>query len=393
MSNQHYPPAYLRYLKARLLNLGRPSFWVTAILLSVFGLVGWEYLSDPEILTQKPNPAVDVSKVGESSLSTEDRAAIADVDNFPALTQDLGRVTVVAPLILPEENRNNQNNQNLFDDVIGKKPAVSNVSQSDANREIFDTKSTLTENNPFVVQADNLLRSGYSHSPLSGAKSFTNSAKEIDTNTSANSSGLALANQAKINRDSVNISPLADAINKSQYQNNSNFPVSQTVNIMGSNLEAGVKLTNQNSTNQTNIMGNAAYNAVNNEAQLPSPNSLPIQTLPNNNNLNPGTIYNQPTATNLSQNSYANFNNSQRLINGTPTTTAVTPAVTSAASNNISPYSPPSSIPGVVNTANPIMYGNYGVQQPTQLPQSRISLPRPTPGPYGGVQINGYTYP
>ncbi|BAY61016.1 hypothetical protein NIES22_10770 [Calothrix brevissima NIES-22] len=387
MSNQHYPPAYLRYLKARLLNLGKPSFWVTAILLSVFGLVGWEYLSDPEMLTQKPNPVADVSKVGESSLSTEDRDAIADVDNFPALTQDLGRVTVVPPLILPEENRKNQNNQNLFDDVVSQKPAVSNVSQSDATREIFDTKSTLIENNPFVVQADNLLRSGYSHSPLSGAKSLTNSSEEIGVNISANNSGLLLEPQAKINRDSVNINPLADAINKSQNQNNLNlnFPVSQPINIMGSNSEASVKLINPNSNSQTNIMGNAAYNAVNNGAKLPSTNSLPIQTLPNNNNFNPGRIYNQPTAT--------NFNNSQPLVNVTPTTTAVTPAVTSATSNNISPYSPPSSIPGVVNNSNPMLYGNYGVQQPTQLPQSRISLPRPTPGPYGGVQINGYTYP
>lgn len=384
MSNQHYPPAYLRYLKARLLNLGRPSFWVTAILLSVFGLVSWEYLSNPDELTQKQNPAVDVPTVSESSLSTEDRAAIADVDNLPALTQDLEPANLGAALSIPEDNSNSKNNPSIFDDVVSKQPATTNVTQPNSSLAIYDTKSTFLENNPFVVQADNLLRSGYSHSPLLGNKSLANSSEEIGTTKLSTNSGIELANKTARNKNTVNISPLEAAINQSQTQSisNLNSPSSQPTNIMGSNSEAGLTSINQSYSNPTNIMGNAAYNG----ASLPLTNSLSNQTLPNNTNLNSGKIYTQPTATNFTPNSYPNLDNSQPLPNGTP-------AVTSAVNNNISPYSVPSSIPGVVNSSTPTVYGNYGVQQSTQLPQSRISLPRPTPGAYGGVQINGYTYP
>ncbi|BAY20468.1 hypothetical protein NIES2100_02100 [Calothrix sp. NIES-2100] len=385
MSNLHYPPAYLRYLKARLLNLGRPSFWVTAIILSVLGLVTWEFLSDPDVFTQQQNQEANSPKVTESSLSIEDRAAIADIDNLPVLTQDIEQANLAAGLSIPEENSHAKNNQSLFDDVISQQPSATNVAKSNPSLGTVNGTSTFKDNNPFVVQADNLLRSGYSNSPLLDTKSSTNSSAEIETATTPIvNSGIGLANQSKKTQNSANISPLEAAINQSSNQNISDFntTVSSPTNIMGTSSDTGVASINQNSSNQTNIMGAASYNG----ATMPSTNSLPTQNVAPNNNLNTVTSYTQPTATN--QNSYPNFNNSQPLPNGIPATT-VTPTVTSAVSNNISPYSAPTSIPGVVNPSTPAVYGNYG----TQLPQSRISLPRPTPGLYGGVQINGYTYP
>ena len=389
MSNRHYPPAYLRYLKARLWNLGRPSFWVTAILLSALGLVTWELLSDPDVFTQNQNQEATSHKVAESSLSTEDRAAIADIDNLPVLTQDLEQAHLAATLSIPEENSNAKNKQSLFDDVISQQPSATNIAKSNPSLGVNST-STLKDNNPFVEKADNLLRSVYGDSPSLGTKSLTNSSEEIETATSPFNSVMGLTNQTKKAQNSVNISPSEATINQSYNQDFSNFNSQNysTTNIRGTSSDTGVTSINQNSSNPTNIMGTASYNG----ATIPSTNSLPTQTLAPNTNLNTGTTYTQPTATNLTQNSYPNFNNSQPLPNEIPATT-VTPPVTPAVSNNISPSSAPTSIPSVVNPPTPAVYGNYGVQQPTQLPQSRISLPRPTPGPYGGVQINGYTYP
>ncbi|MBD2354206.1 hypothetical protein H6G41_06130 [Tolypothrix sp. FACHB-123] len=384
MSNHHYPPAYLRYLKARLLNLGRPSFWLTAICLSIFGLITWEYLLDPDVFTQNQNQQANSPKVVDSSLSTEDRAAIADIDNLPALTQDLEQANLPAVLSIPKENLNDKKNQSLFDDVISQKSSATNVTKSNPSLGIFNSTSTFQNNNPFLVQADNLLRSGYSHSSLFGAKSSPNSSEGIENATTPVNSNPA--NKAK---NSVNISPLEAAINQAPKQNNPDFnsPVSSPKNIMGSSYDNGITSINQNSFNPINIMVTPSDNGI----KIPSTNSVPTQNLAPNNNLNTGINYPQPTATNLTQNAYPNFNNSQPLPNGIAAK-PVTQPVTSGVSN-ISPYSAPTSIPAVVNSSTPTVYGNYGVQQPTQLPQSRISLPRPTPGPYGGVQINGYTYP
>jgi hypothetical protein len=399
MPHRHYPPAYLRYLKARLWNLGRPSFWVTAIVLSVVGLVTWEFMSNPDVFTRKQNQETASPKVAESSLSAEDRAAVADIDNLPILIKDFEQATLAAALSIPEENSKANNSQSLFDEVISQQASATNVAKSNPGLGIVNPAPTLKQNNPFIVQADNLLqmRSGYSNNPLLAAKSLTASSKEMVTATTPFNQEIGLANQTTINQNPFTTSPLQSAINQSPNQNifGFNSTTSSPTNIMGTASSKEATSVNQNLSgfnspisSPSNIMGTASYNG----ATTPPTNGLPSETLPPNTNLNTGTSYTQPTATNLPQNSYTNFNNSQLLPNGIPAT-SVTPPITSAATTNISPYSTPTSIPGVVNPATPSVYGNYGVQQPTQLPQSKISLPRPTPGPYGGVQINGYTYP
>ncbi|OUL23166.1 hypothetical protein BV378_22090 [Nostoc sp. RF31YmG] len=391
MSNRDYPPAHLRYLKARLRNLGQPSFWVTAIFLSVLGLGMWEYLSNPDMFTQKQNQEVAAPKVAESSLSTEDRAAVADIDNLPVLIKDFEQANLAATLSLPEENSKAKNSQSLFDDVINQQPAATNVAKSNPSLGIVNGIAAPKQNNPFVVQADNLLRSGYSNSPLLGAKSLTTSSEETEGATSFNQE-IELANQNNKSQNSIVNSPLQSAINQSQNQNLSslNSLTSSPTNIMGTNSYSKVTSTSQNLSG----FNNPTFSPTSSTAATSTPpsNGLPSQTLPANPSLNTGPGYTQPTTTNLTQNPYTNFNNSQLLPNGVQATSVTSP-VTSAATTNISPYSTPTQIQGVVNPSTPTVYGNYGVQQPTQLPQSRNSLPRPTPGPYGGVQINGYTYP
>jgi hypothetical protein len=386
MPQRHYPPAYLRYLKARLSNLGRPSFWVTAIVLSVVGLVTWEFMSNPDLLTRQQKQETASPKVDDSSLSAEDRATVADIDNLPILIKDFEQATLAATLNIPEENSKANNNQSLFDEVINQQPSATNIAK------LNPTVPIIKENNPFIVQADNLLqmRSRYSNSPSLGAKSLTASMAETGTATTPFNQGTELTHQTNKSSHSLSISPLQDAINQSSNQNLSglNSLTSNPTNIIGVNTDKGAISINQNpsgvsnlSSSPSNMMGTTLNNGV---TTLPS-NQLPSQTLPPNTNLNTATGYTQPTATNFTQNSAINLNNSL------PATT-VTPPLSSPSNTNVSPYSVPAAIPGVSNST-PSVYGHYGVQQPVQYPQSRISLPRPTPGPYGGVQINGQTYP
>ncbi|MBD2340232.1 hypothetical protein H6G64_25015 [Calothrix sp. FACHB-156] len=361
MQKRNYPPPYLRYLKARLRNLSRPSFWGTAIFLAVFGIGMWQYLSNPDVFARNSQPEVASPKLADSSLSSEDRALVADIDNFPVLIKDYEQAILAATLTNPPEKSPAQNSPSIFEDVINKQPSTANEPKSNLGLPIVNDPAAPKANNPFVVQTENLLqmKSGYGGSHMLGAKSLTTPLEQTASATTPLNQGMELANQSNKIQNPATVSSLQTAINQSPTQNLSG------------------------AANPTNIMGTASYN---NATITPATSNIPSQPLPANTNLSTGTVYSQPTVTNLPQNSYSNFNNSQTLPNGIQTT-SVTPSVTSAATTNIAPYSTPSQIPNVVNNSTPSVYGNYGVQQ------SRMSLPRPTPGPYGGVQINGYTYP
>ncbi|MBW4560457.1 MAG: hypothetical protein KME32_04720 [Mojavia pulchra JT2-VF2] len=357
MPNRHYPPAYLRYLKARLWNLGRPGFWGTAIFLSVFGLGIWQYWSNPKIFTHKQNHEVASPNVAESSLSVEDRAIAADIDNLPILIKEFEQAALAASLSIPEENSQANKSQSLFQDVLSKQQSSGNDTKSNLGLGIVNTTSTPKENNLFVLQANNLLQmgSGYINGYLLDTKSLTAFSEPTATATTSFTQGVGLANQIGNSQNPATISPLQAALNQSPYPNFSGL--------------------NNATSSPTNIMGSASYGTA---TPTPPNNGLSSQTLPPN--------------TGLPQNSYTNFNNSQALPTGIQAA-PVTPPVTSAATTNITPYSLQTPSQGVLTPTTPAEYGNYWQQQPTQLPQSKPSLPRPTPGPYGGVQINGYTYP
>ncbi|BAZ00280.1 hypothetical protein NIES37_42690 [Tolypothrix tenuis PCC 7101] len=388
MQNRNYPPAYLRYLKARLRNLSRPSFWGTGVFLVVFGIGMWQYLSNPNVLAGKSQSEVASPTGSDSTLSTEDRAMVADIDNFPVLIKDYEQAILAATLSLPPEKSPDQNSPSLFEDVISKQSSTTNEAKSNPVLPTVNDTSAPKNNNPFVVQTENLLqmKSGYGGSHLLNAKSVTAPLEETASVTTPLNQGMALVNQSEKNQNPATISPLQTAINQAPTQNLSGYnnTASSSTNLMGTASYSNFTSTNQNlsgATNPTSMMGTSSNNNV-----TPVTSNIYSQPLPANNNLNTGTVYSQPIATNLPQNSYTNFNNSQTLTNGIQTT-SVTPSVTSTTTTNISPYSTPSQIPNVANNSTPSVYGNYGVQQ------SQISLPRPTPGPYGGVQINGYRYP
>ncbi|MFN6493243.1 hypothetical protein [Nostoc sp. DedQUE03] len=348
MPNRHYPPAYLRYLRARLWNLGRPSFWVTAIFLSVVGLVTWEYWSNPDIFVYKQKSQVASEKPVDSSLSDENRAIAADIDNLPALFNDFDEANLPLTANTPKEKTEAKNSKSLLEDVIKKQNSASDTKLNPGLGVNGNTSPALK--NPFVVQTDNLLRTGTLNSgdQFLGLKTLNTASEPTEEEQASSSLDIGLTNQTNKNQNSLSINPLQAELNQSTNQKLSSF----------------TKIT----PTQTNDLGQASEAGT---TLMPPINSLPSQNSLPNTGLTTGTGY-PSTGTNLPPNSYNNFNNGQVVPNVAPVPLPVTPI----APSNIAPYSSQSQ--SVVTPTNPVGYGNYGLQQPTQPSQPNYVLQQPT---------------
>ncbi|MBG1261820.1 hypothetical protein [Nostoc commune] len=385
MPNRHYPPAYLRYLKARLSNLGRPGFWGTAIFLSLVGLVTWEYWSNPDIFVYKQKSQVASQEPADSSLSEENRAIAADIDNLPVLFNDFEQATLPVTPNNPKENTEAKNSKNFLEDVINKQKSTTDTKLNPGLGVNGDTSPSLK--NPFVVQTENLLRAGMiDNNQFLGLKTLTKASEPTEKETSSNL-GIGFTNQTNKNQNSVSISPLQGALNQSTNQNFSSFNGTETqTNALGRASEPGTtlmppinSLPSQNSLPSAGLTTGTGYTSTGtNLQQNPYSNLNNGQVLPSN-GLNTGTGYTSP-ATNLPQNPYTNLNSGQVVPNVAP----VTPPVTSAAPSNIAPYSSQIPSQGVITPTNPVGYSNYGLQQPMQPPQSNYGnygLQQPTQPP------------
>ncbi|MCC5601139.1 hypothetical protein [Nostoc favosum] len=386
MPNRHYPPAYLRYLKARLWNLGRPGFWGTAIFLSVVGLVTWEYWSNPDIFVYKQKSQVASQEPADSSLSEENRAIAADIDNLPVLFNDFDQATLSVTPDNPKDNTEAKNSKNFLDDVINKQKSATDTKLNPGLGVNGDTSPGVK--NPFVVQTENLLRTGTidNNNQFLGLKTLTTASEPTEGETSS-SRGIGFTNQTKKNQNSVSISPLQAALNQSTNQKFSSFNGAATqTNALDRASEPGTtlmppinSLPSQNSLPSTGLTTGTGYTSTGtNLQQNPYSNLNNGQVVPSN-GLNTGTGYTS-TGTNLQQSPYSNLNSGQVVPNLAP----VTPPATSAAPYNIAPYSSQIPSQGVVSPTNPAGYGNYGLQQPTQPSQSNYGnygLQQPTQPP------------
>ncbi|MEH2084492.1 MAG: hypothetical protein V7K89_32345 [Nostoc sp.] len=391
MPNRHYPPAYLRYLKARLWNLGRPGFWGTAIFLSVVGLATWEYWSNPDIFVSKQKKPVVIEKSADSSLSEENKAIAADIDNLPVLFNDFDQATLSSTANGSEQKTEAKNSKGSLDDVSNKQKSANNTKLNPDLGVNGDTSPTFK--NPFVVQTDNLLRTGTvnSSNQFLGLKTLNTASEPIGGDQTSSSLGIGFPNQTNNNQNSLSTNPLQTQLNQSTNQKLSSFNgttaiqtnTSGQVSNPGTTLTPPINsLTSQNSLPSTGLTpgtGNTStgtnlpqnsYNNLNNGQVVPNNGLTTGTNLPQNayNNLNNGQVVPNnglTTGTNLPQNAYNNLNNGQVVPNVAP--------------SNIVPYSSQSQ--SVVTPTNPVGYGNYGLQQPTQPPQSiygNYGLQQPT---------------
>ncbi|MUG98331.1 hypothetical protein F7734_40915 [Scytonema sp. UIC 10036] len=209
MPQRHYPPAYLRYFKARLWNLARPGFWGTAIFLSVVGLVVKEYWVQPD-LTDRQENQVDADKSNDT-LTPEDKAIAADIDNLPLLVSDS------VPANLPKVKNPNQNpankNKTLLERLNSQNQSSASNNQSRSEDKSVNSASTNKIDNPFLTQTETLLK----FSNLQDASQPTSSQSAVGQTSLG--LGIGLNNGTDVRQNTTQENALQTALNKSTSQN------------------------------------------------------------------------------------------------------------------------------------------------------------------------------
>ncbi|GBE90885.1 hypothetical protein [Nostoc cycadae] len=382
MSNRHYPPAYLRYLKARLWNFSKPAFWVTAIFLSVLGLVIREYWSNPNAFTGKHNSEATTQKADNSSLSAEDKAIAADIDNLPVLYNDAEKATNPAIVSSPTDNSKSKKGKDFLQDVINKQKSAKET-KLNPSLGFSDGTSVSDGKNPFVAQTENLLQFGAQNS-----NQLLNSSSQPPGSAANPYATQVGINQAPNNPyNSINSSPTILAPSATQVSpSNINSATSTPNNTFGQTSYTGVpqNLSNINSTttNYNNNFGKTTSNSV--------PQGLPTSSqnyLPNNTSFNSSSGYTQPSVPSQPTNYYNGVNTVQPLTNQLPSINTTQP-VSSSVPTNTTSYSAPNPSAYVVTPAAPASYQNNRYFRGIQLP-SNTSVPGQTTG---GVQGNPYGY-
>ncbi|MBP5971367.1 hypothetical protein HW132_01110 [Brasilonema sp. CT11] len=430
MSRHHHPPAYLRYLKARLWYLARPSFWGTAIFLSVVGLGIKEYWANPDFLTQWQKNQVADNKPVNSSVSKEDSAITPDINNLPP-------VPYPAKNLASKQNTQAKNSKSLLEALNSNTQTSTSDSKLKLNVKDGDSTPVLELENPFLAQAQNLLQ----------FKNLPNGSNSLGVNALAPGLGTGLATQTTSNQNGVSESALQTALNqvkRDEYTNSNRttstkrnpFESSSLLSTENTSSQTVVPSTNfnTNTINPLNIgTGSTQPGAISGTSYI-QPGTTPgtAYPQPSFNNLQPqnlsgGTSYIQPGTANQLQtsipattypqpqlapvgipqtpsavpnsraillnqvinNKLNNINTAQPLSNVTQPTLTVPPSSNTLNAPN---YTPNQS--GVINNT-PVTsnnYGNVGSQQaPAPIPQYLAPSSTQIPGQYtGGGQINRY---
>lgn len=416
MSPRRYPPAYLRYLRARLSNLGRPAFWGTAIFLSVLGLGIREYWANPDFATfLQNNNRGATQKPVDLSLSDEERAIAADIDNLPVLISDSERA--IAPKTTDQDKSQVDKGKNFLDELISKQQQAANNAKSNS-AQINNNVPTPKLTNPFVTQAENLLQAGINNnSQLFGVNSSAPSSQPSPITGSFSNFGFSSANQTNNAQNPAPISALQTALDATnQKPLSSNNTTSNQTNALGRSLSNQNQSTttglnpNPNPINNTNTytqppVTNQQPNLYNNNS-LNQPITNQQLNYNNNNSFNPaaGTGYTQPIP-NQQPNLYNNSGNQAQgnqqpnlynnLTNVQPLPSVVTPTSVASPVTNAPSSSVQTPTQSYVQPINQAGYGNSNGNP--SLPQTQSSqsnlIPPLAPGQYGGVNINGKTYP
>ncbi|MFB2770985.1 hypothetical protein ACE1AT_17085 [Pelatocladus sp. BLCC-F211] len=361
MSGRRYRPTYLRFLKASLWNLARPSFWGTAIFLAVVGVAVKESWKQPDLFNFKQVKQAEVKKPVNSSLSEEDKAIAADIDNLPVLFYDFAHGNLPSTATNVKQNTKLDNSNSILES-LSKQKTIATDANSNSGLKLVNPASTPKLENPFVSQTENLLqfKNSQNNNHSLGLNSLTASSIQTDTTQTSTNVGMGLTNPINYKQNNAVVSPLQTALNQSTNQSlflENRITSSQTNSLL---------LPNQNLPSTTIVNGNAIA-PVNNTTNYSNQNFAPSGAKIPNQYPNPSTPSIQ-----------------------TPTS-AVT-SVTPTTSSNVAPYYTQTPSQSVVTSSNSSNVSS--LQQSSQLSQYNYSSPSQSSGFYtSDRQINGISYP
>lgn len=309
MKNRRYPSPYFRYLKARLWNLTRPGFWGTAIFLFIVGLVIREFWSRPDIFTKQSQPVATQTQAN-SSLSAEDKAVVADIDNLSVLNYDFEQSLQPTLNLVESSSKSKKGNKSALEEAISKKNTASDTK---LNSTVEGVKSSSVAKNPFITQANNLLQFAnvQNNNRFLGLNSLNQSSSQEDGTES--SSNLRLGDRR-------------NSFYGRNYQKNI------AVNSLEGTLNQSISNRNLSVSNNSNYLNSLQPSS--NQLFSPNPGSLPNSNFSslNPNSLNPNSL-NSNSVNSFGQQQQANQIYSQGYqsptslttegINSTPNTTGL----------------------------------------------------------------------
>ncbi|MDB9342735.1 hypothetical protein PN456_17095 [Nodularia spumigena CS-586/05] len=366
MPHHDYPPAYLRYFKAGLWNLAKPSFWGGAIVLSVIGLGIGEYWSNRKISTNQPKEEVTSLQSDNSALSPEDKAITANLDNLPGSFDVKPGNLAIIPNLPPAKSQDNDQD-NLLEEL--KKQLSEDSTASNPQIETFNSTSPPPGKNPFVLETEKLLQSGtfnVNSQPL-GISSLATSSPSTGTPATSPTEVNQTENSQNPNSISFSQTPVNPASNQS---------------LSGFNGEIANPINSLDKTAAGGVM------------QIPSNNGLPSQGVYPRTGLNAATGV-QPTVgvpNNLPPNSVNQVNSIEGLPSPVQPTTVTSPLSSGVESGVQTNFAPNSSIqapsPDIVAPMSPVVADNNGNliwRSPAQQMQPN-SLDSQIPGQNRGLQ-------
>jgi hypothetical protein len=242
MSNRRYPPASVRYFKARLLNLTRPAVWGTAMFLSVLGLVGREYAINPNFLRSQPQEqASDAVKKPDSGISPEDKAIAADIDNLPVLLSDSEKAALATANNPVVEAKSRDKRKSSLEE------AVNNQKTNATAPPVIVNSDTSGSENPFVTQANDSLKFSNAENRRNGSyRSKRNFNNQSGNQTSTTPNALKTAIEGTNSLPTSN-----QQSNLGQNPSTNSLPTNNTVNSAPQNNSYQLPTPTNNPTNST----------------------------------------------------------------------------------------------------------------------------------------------
>ncbi|WP_062288758.1 hypothetical protein [Nostoc piscinale] len=351
----------------------------------MLGLVIREYWTNPEAFTGKQDGEVTTQQADNSSLSAEDKAIAADIDNLPVLYNDAEQAENQAIVSSPTDNSKPKKGKDFLQDVINKQKSSKNTKSTSISG-ISGATSGFDSKNPFVAQTESLLQFGIQNGSGNQLLNSSSQPQGSTNNPYAVGTGTNQTPNNPYNSITPSVTTLPTSTNQTT-PSNINSATANPGNSFGQTPYTGLSqnLSNINSTT-TNFSNNSGRTS-----NTSIPQSLPTNTqnfLPNS-SLNSGTSYIQPSVPSQPTNYYNGVNTAQPLTNSVPSINTTQP-INSVAPTNTTPTAVQNSSAYIVTPSAPASYQNnrYFRGLPVQIP-SNTSVP----GQYtGGVQGNPYGY-
>ena len=324
MSRSRYGSPRLRYLKARLSILTRPSFLVAVVFLSGVGFVIKEYWTNPDFLKSFQNIQTSPTTSSNQALSEEDRAIAADIDNLSVLDYDKRTANIPVTPNIQDSNKIKKENEDQLSKILDIAKQDPKADEITPNTNSQNNIPSTPQQNPFLQQAKDLLKFDFNPSqkdasvnnlsPFSATQIPQSSFNLGINNTQTQNALPESALQTAINQSSRNNQTQDSAANTSIDKNNfgqlpqtQKSPVNQDLRQNQSNQEVDTTIFNQplntqrqNPYNNQLPTNNYTQPGLNNQFQNP---------YDNNNNQFPANNYTQPGLNNQAQNFYGNNNN------------------------------------------------------------------------------------